>query len=67
MLFVTGQKELHDLEEYIPEELSVVAMVAQRMQTMTHAELVHIQLCHICPNLRHVFRVATPQPRACQN
>ena len=56
--FVVGQNGLHYLEEYIPEEDSVVAMVAQRMQKLTHAELVHIQLCHICPSLmRHLFRV----------
>ena len=58
--FVVGQSGLHYLEEYIPEEDSVVAMVAQRMQKLTHAELVHFQLCHICPSLmRHLFRVSS--------
>ena len=42
--FVTGENGLHYLEEVIPEE-NVVAMVAQRMQKLTNAELVHTQLC----------------------
>jgi uncharacterized membrane protein YqjE len=62
--FVTGENGLHYLEEYIPEEHSTVAMVAQKMQRLTNAELVHIQLCHICPTLmRHLFRVATDIPK----
>jgi hypothetical protein len=61
--FVTGENGLHYLEEVIPEE-NVVAMVAQRMQKLTNAELVHIQLCHVCPTLmRHLFRVATDIPK----
>jgi hypothetical protein len=60
---VTGENGLHYLEEVIPEE-NVVAMVAQRMQKLTNAELVHIQLCHVCPTLmRHLFRAATDIPR----
>ena len=41
-----------------------MAMVAQKMQRLTNAELVHIQLCHICPTLmRHLFRDATDIPK----
>jgi hypothetical protein len=62
--FVIGENGLHYLEEYIPGEHSTVAMVAQKMQKLTNAELVHIQLCHICPTLmRHLFRVATDIPQ----
>jgi len=62
--FVTGENGLHYLEEYIPGEHSTVAMVAQKMQKLTNAELVHIQLCHICPTLmRHLFRVASDIPQ----
>ncbi len=45
---------LYYLEEHFSEESSAVTMVAQRMTKLTNAELVHIQLCHICPGLmRH--------------
>jgi len=61
--FVIGENGLHYIEEVIPEE-TVVAMVAQRMQKLTNAELVHIQLCHICPTLmRHLFRVSSDIPK----
>ena len=62
--FVIGPNGLHYLEEYIPEEQSAVAMVAHKMQQLTNAELVHIQLCHICPSLvRHLFRVSSDIPK----
>ncbi len=52
-----GENGLFYLEEYLPEE-KAVAMVAQRMQKLTNAELVHISLCHVCISLmRHLFRV----------
>jgi hypothetical protein len=39
-------------------------MAAQRMTKLENAELVHIQLCHICPALmRHIFRVASDLPK----
>ncbi len=59
-----GQNELHYLEEYTPEEQSALAMVAPKMQQLTNAELVHIQLHHICPSLmRHLFRVSSDIPK----
>ncbi len=62
--FVKGSQRLYYLEEPFPEEPSAVAMIAQRMTKLTNAELVHIQLCHICPVLmRHLFRVATDIPK----
>ncbi len=55
--FVRGDQGLYYLEEYVPEETSVLAMVTQRMIKLSNTELVHIQLCHICPTLmRHLFR-----------
>ena len=62
--FVKQENGLYYLEEYIPGEESAVAMVAQRLQKLSNTELVHIQLCHICPTLmRHLFRVATDTPQ----
>ena len=62
--FVRGDQGLYYLEEYVPEETSVLAMVAQRMIKLSNTELVHIQLCHICPTLmRHLFRVASDIPK----
>ncbi len=43
-LFVIGQNGLHYVAEYIPEKQSAVAMIAQKIQKLTNAELVHIQL-----------------------
>ena len=55
--FTKGENGLYYLEEYLPE-VQAVAMVAQRMQKLTNAELVHISLCHVSPSLmRHLFRV----------
>ncbi len=52
------------LEEYVPDETSRLTIVAQRMIQPSNTELVHIQLCHICPTLmRHLFRVASDIPR----
>ncbi len=63
--FMKGSQGLYYLAEDFPEEPSAVAMVAQRMTKLTNAELVHIQVCHICPVLmRHLFRVATDIPRS---
>jgi hypothetical protein len=62
--FVKQENGLYYLEEYIPGEVSAVAMVAQRLQKLSNTELVHIQLCHICPTLmRHLFRVAVDIPQ----
>ena len=62
--FITGANGLQYLEEYVPEEDSVMAMVAQKMNKLTNAELVHISLCHICPSLmRHLPEVATDIPK----
>jgi hypothetical protein len=62
--FVRGDQGLYYLEEYVPEETSVLAMVAQRMIKLSNTELVHIQLCHLCPTLmRHLFRVASDIPK----
>jgi hypothetical protein len=56
--FVRGSQGLYYQEEHFSEEPSAVAMVAQRMTKLTNAELVYIQLCHICPVLmRHLFRL----------
>ena len=39
-------------------------MVAQRMQKLTNAELVHISLCHVCPELmRHIYKVSLDIPK----
>jgi hypothetical protein len=52
------------LEEYYPEVPTTQATVAHKMQKLTSAELVHIQLCHICPTLMgHSFRVASDIPQ----
>jgi hypothetical protein len=54
--FVRGDHELYYLEEYVPEETSVLAMVAQRMIKLSNTELDHIQLRRLCPTLmRHSF------------
>jgi hypothetical protein len=54
MLLYRGDQGLYYLEEYVPEETSVLAMVAQKMTKLSYTELVHIQLCHLCPTLvRH--------------
>ena len=61
--FVKRGNELYYVEGYIPGEQSVVAVVTQRLQTLSNAELVPIQLCHIFPTLlSHLFRVATDSP-----
>ena len=60
--FVKRGNGLYYLEEYISGEQSqaAVAMVAQKLLQLCNAELVTIQLCHICPTLmRHLFRMAT--------
>ncbi len=42
----------HVLQKAVQQ--SAVAMVAQRLQKLSNAELVHIHLCHIWPTLmRH--------------
>ncbi len=52
------------LEEHVPEVDSVMA-IAQKMNKLTNAKLVHISLCHICPSLmRHLPEVATDEIRA---
>ena len=62
--FTMEENGLYYLEEYIPEEGKTAAMVAQRMQKLTNAELVHISLCHVCPSLmRHLFRENLPKLR----
>ncbi len=62
--FVKHAIELYYLEEYIPGEESAVAIVAQRLKKLSYAELLHIQLCHICPTLIiYLFRVATDVPQ----
>jgi hypothetical protein len=62
--FVRGDQGLYYLEEYVSEETSVLAMVAQRMIKLSDTDLVHIQLCHLCPTLmRHLFRVASDIPK----
>jgi hypothetical protein len=62
--FVRDDQGLYYLEGYVPEETSVLAMVAQRMIKLSNTELVHIQLCHLCSTLmRHLFRVAPDIPK----
>ena len=61
---MTGANGLQYLEEFVPEEDSVMAMVAQKMNKLTNSELVHISLCHVCPSLmRHLPQVATDIPK----
>ena len=56
--FTMGENGLYYLDEHLPDDRAVAVMVAERLQKLTNAELVHISLCHVCLSLmRHLFRV----------
>ena len=62
--FAMGENGLYYLEEYLPVQQETAAMVAQRMQKLTNAELVHISLCHVCPGLmRNIYKVSLDIPK----
>ena len=49
--FVDGPNGLQYVEEYSPEEETVMAtsMVAERLLKLTNADFLQISLCHVCP------------------